>query len=145
MATFTVFDAFIADLFSGNHDFSTDLYRFYLTNQTPNAATNAIKSDLVEIEAGNGYEQNGVGSAIVNFSQVDGFISIEVADPDVIIASGDADATIGPFRYVVFYNSTTVNDPLVAYFDYRSSITMNINERFAINPTGVIIAGRFLQ
>mgnify|MGYP000505781073 CR=1 FL=1 len=47
--------------------------------------------------------------------------------------------TIGPFRYVVLYNDTPTSpaDPLVAWWDYGSAITLSIGDSFTadVNAT----------
>lgn len=49
----------------------------------------------------------------------------------VLTASG---GTVGPFRYVYIYDDTPTlpADPLVAYFDYGSSITLQAGETLTI-------------
>lgn len=49
-----------------------------------------------------------------------------------ITASG---GTVGPFRYVVLYNDTPASpaDPLIAWWDYGSALTLNDTETFTID------------
>lgn len=55
MATFNKFNTFPKDLLNGVHDFGSDTINIYLSNATPSAADDAVKADLAEIAAGNGY------------------------------------------------------------------------------------------
>jgi len=46
--------------------------------------------------------------------------------------------TVGPFRYVYIYNegTTVLVNPLIAVFDYGSSITLNDGETLTIDFDG---------
>lgn len=47
--------------------------------------------------------------------------------------------TVGPFRYIYIYDDTVASpvvDPLVAYYDYGSSITLNNTETLDIDFDG---------
>jgi hypothetical protein len=46
-----------------------------------------------------------------------------------------AGGTIGPFRYVVLYNSSASNK-VVGSYDYGSSITLNDTETFTVDFDG---------
>jgi hypothetical protein len=41
--------------------------------------------------------------------------------------------SFGPFRYVILYNDTATNDPLIGWWDYGSSITCNDGETFTVD------------
>jgi hypothetical protein len=47
-----------------------------------------------------------------------------------------AGGQIGPFRYVILYNSSATNK-LVGYYDYASSATLNDTETFTVDFDGV--------
>jgi hypothetical protein len=47
----------------------------------------------------------------------------------VFTASG---GTIGPFRYVVLYNSTPANGNLIGWWDYGSGLTLNAGDTFTV-------------
>lgn len=140
MATYQKFNQFVEDLATGVHDLSADTLKFYLTNTTPDAAADAVKADLAEIAGGNGYTAGGVTPAITSAEQTGGTFKLVLADPAVITASG---GSIGPFRYVVLYNDTPTSpaDPLIAWWDYGSSLTIPDGESFTIDcdpTTGVL-------
>ena len=59
MVSFVKFDRFKTDLAAGVHaaalNADTDTLKIYLSNATPNTATNQVKADLAEITNQNGY------------------------------------------------------------------------------------------
>ena len=55
MATFNKFEGFIGYLGLGAVNLNTDTLKIYLTNATPSASLDDVKTDLAEITAGNGY------------------------------------------------------------------------------------------
>ncbi len=126
MATFNKFNKFVEDLGNAVHNFSSHACKVMLTNTAP-VATNSIKSDLTEIAAGNGYTAGGNAATLVSWSQSSGTAKLILSDPATWTASG---GSIGPFRYVVVYNSTATNSPLIGYWDYGSSITLASGETF---------------
>lgn len=127
MATFNKFNQFAEDLGLGVHNLNTGTLKVYLTNATPDAAADVVKSDLAEISAGSGYTAGGVDVQNV-FSETGGTATMVGTDV-VWTASG---GTIGPFRYVVLYNDTPTSpaDPLIGWWDYGSSITLADTETF---------------
>ena len=130
MATYNKFQAFAGDIGKGIHDLQAagHTLKAYLTNAVPDAALDAVKADLAEIAAGNGYTAGG--EDIQNdFSEAGGTGTLTGVD-FVITASG---GTIGPFRYVVLYNDTAVGDPLIAWWDYGSAVTLNDAETFTVD------------
>lgn len=130
MATYNKFHQFSDDLCSGVHNFASHTIKAYLSNATPDAAADAVKADLAEISAGNGYSAGGVTVTVSSVTQSSGTCSVAVSDPSVITASG---GTIGPFRYVAFYNDTSASDSLICWYDYGSSITLADTETFTID------------
>lgn len=130
MATYNKFHQFTDDLCSGVHNFASHTIKAYLSNTTPDAAADAVKADLAEISVGNGYSAGGVTVTVSSVTQSSGTCSVAVSDPSVITASG---GTIGPFRYVAFYNDTSASDSLICWYDYGSSITLADTETFTID------------
>jgi hypothetical protein len=129
MATYTKFNVFLEDQFEGVHDWDANTFKVMLTNTAP-AATNSIKADITEIAAGNGYAAGGTATSITT-SRSSGTFKVTGSDV-VFTASGGA---IGPFRYAVLYNDTPTApaDPLVASWDYGSSVTINSGENFTVD------------
>lgn len=135
MATFNKFNSFIEAVFEKKHDFSTDVFKWMLTNTAP-IATNTIKANLTEIAAGNGYAAGGVAQSISTSSQTGGTYSAVMSTNVVITASG---GSIGPFRYVPLYNDTATNDELVGWYDYGSAITLSDGESLTIASDAVTL------
>lgn len=130
MATFFKFHQFVEDLAKGVHNLSTGALKVYLTNAAPDAAADAIKTDLAEITNENGYTAP-VALSNVTAEQTSGTLKL-IADDVTITASG---GTVGPFRYVILFNDTPTSpaDPLIASWDYGSSITLAAGESFLID------------
>jgi hypothetical protein len=138
MATFSKFDIFTTNLAEKIHHLGTDTLNIYLTNTQP-LVTNTIKANIAEIATGNGYtgpidtQNTGAGSAG----------TYTVTGTKIVITATGA---IGPFRFVVLYNDTpgAPVDPLIGWWDYGSSITLQNGETFTIkfnngDPTGTIL------
>lgn len=122
MATYNKFLQFTKDLIDGVHDFDAHTFKLMLTNTAP-VNTNTIKGDLTEISAGNGYTAGGAACTMATATS-SGTAKVTVTSDVVFTASGGA---IGPFRYAVLYNDTASSPakPLIAWWDYGSSITLN--------------------
>jgi hypothetical protein len=137
MASFNKFNSFVEALAEKKHDLGADTLKVLLTNTAP-VATNAVKADLTEISAGNGYTAGGATAAVTSSAQTSGTYKLVLGDPATWTASG---GTIGPLRYAVLYNDTAANDELIGWWDYGSSITLADGELFAIDfdaTTGVL-------
>ena len=113
---------------------STDGFKLALTNTAPNAATHTVLANITQISAGNGYTAGGLAVA-VTASQAAGTYTLS---QDATVTLTAAGGTVGPFRYVVFYDDTVASDPLLSYFDYGSSITLNDTETFAMGAASTL-------
>lgn len=131
MAAYNKFNVFVKDLIDKKHNFSSDTFKVCLTN-TPPTAANALLADITQIAAGNGYVSGG-NTMTISDSLTGGVAKVTGANV-VFTASG---GTIGPFRYAVLYNSTAVGGPLIAWFDYGSSVTLNNTETLTVSPDPV--------
>lgn len=127
---FNNFEIFTEDLAEKVHDLNADTLKVYLSNTTPDAAADAVKADLAEIGAGNGYSAGGADTQNAT-SRSGGTTSITGTDV-VWTASG---GTIGPFRYVPLYNDTPSSpaDPLIGWWDYGSAVTLADGESFTVD------------
>lgn len=127
MASFNKFNAFVGDLGKKVHDLSSDTLKVMLTNVQP-LATNAVKADITELGAGNGYAAGGNVAALTSWSASGGTWKLVLADPAAWVASG---GTLGPFRWAVLYNSTPGAGPLIGWWEYPgAAITLQIGEPF---------------
>lgn len=114
---------------------ATDQFVVALSNTAPGSETTPPTGD------GNGVLANVTQIAYTNLStrnitttsstQTGGTHSLVLADL-VLTSSG---GTTGPFRYVYIYDDTPTSpaDPLVMYYDYGSSITLNDGETLTID------------
>lgn len=131
MATYNKFQQFVEDLGKGVHQLHAagHTLKVYLTNATPDAAANAVKADLAEITNENGYT---APEDIANDYTESGGTGTLTGTDVIISASG---GTVGPFRYAVIYNDTPTSpvDPLVCWWDYGSSITLQDGESFTVD------------
>ena len=129
MATFNKFQDFAEQLGKGVHQLHAagHTLKVLLSNTAPNTATNTVKADITEISAGNGYTAGGEDSQN-DYTESSGTGSCTGVDI-VWTASG---GTIGPFRYAILYNDTPTSpaDPLIGYWDYGSSVTLQATETF---------------
>lgn len=129
MASFNKFQNFVEDLGKGIHQLHAagHTLKVYATNTAPNAATMAVKADLAEITAANGYPSGG---SDVQNDATEASGTLTVTGSDVVwTASG---GSFGPFRYIVLYNDTPTSpaDPLIGWWDYGSAVTVNDAETF---------------
>lgn len=128
MATYNKYQVFTKNLIDGVHDFDAHTFKIMLSNTAPNAATHTVRADSTEIAGGNGYTSGG-NTTTISTSTSSGTAKVTGTDPTTWTAAG---GTIGPFRYAILYNDTptTPTDPLIAWWDYGSSITLQIGETF---------------
>lgn len=132
MPSFNKFNQFVEDLAKGVHNLGTSGHslKVALSNSAP-AAGNAVLADITEISYTNCSSRALTISAS---AQSSGTYKLTITDL-VLTASG---GTVGPFRYIVLYNDTPTSpaDPLIGYYDYGSSITLNSGETFTVDFDG---------
>lgn len=130
MASYVKYEVFSENLAEKVHDLNADTLKIALSNTAPVVATDAVLADVTEISAGNGYSAGGADTT--NSTSRTGATTSVVGVDVTFTASG---GTIGPFRYAILYNDTPTSpaDPLIAYWDYGSSITLNDGESFTVD------------
>ena len=129
MATYNKYNQAIADVFNKKHDFSADIFKYALSNTLPSITDNTLL-EVAEISSGNGYSAGGSAVGITSSTQTGGTLSVVPTADVVFTASG---GSIGPFQYVVFYNSTPAGGLAVSYFDRGSAVTLLDTETFTVD------------
>ena len=130
MALYQKFDQFVEDLAKKVHNLNSDTLKVMLTNTAP-VAGNSVMADLTEIAAGNGYTAGGSAATFVSGAQSSGTYKLVLNDVTFTASGG----SIGPFRYAVLYNDTPTSpaDPLIAWWDYGTSMTLTNGNSFTVN------------
>ena len=133
MASFTKVNDFVVNL-ANAMDMNADTFKVALSNTDPTSGTSVVTD-------GNGVLANCTEISYTNLSartlqnvtstQTGGTYKLS-ADDLVLTASG---SSVAPFRYVVIYNDTPTSpaDPIVGYYDYGSSLTLNDGDTFTID------------
>lgn len=144
MPAYNKFHQFVEDVAEKVHNLASDTLKVALFNTSPNAGDTKYNADAGppaqlqstsnanEIEAGNGYTAGGTQATQVSSSQSSGTYKLVLNDV-VFTASG---GTIGPLRYAVLYNAsagTSAARPVIGWWDYGSSITLNPGETLTID------------
>jgi hypothetical protein len=135
---FQKLDAFSKAVAEKKHNLGADSLKVMLVLTAPVQATSAVKADLTEIAAGNGYTAGGNAAALTSSTQTAGVYKLVLADPATWTAAGGA---IANFRYAVLYNDTATNKDLIGFWDYGATVTVNDGETFRVDfdpITGVL-------
>lgn len=125
MATYNKHNQFVEDVYEGIHDLGSDQLVAYLTAAaSAPVATNSVLADLTEISYTNLSSRNITTSTS---SQTTGTYKLVLTDL-VLTASG----AVATFRYAGMYNDTPTvpADPLIAWWDYGSDVTLANGETF---------------
>jgi hypothetical protein len=132
MATYNKFQDFVEQLGKGVHQLHAagHTLRVYLSNAVPSASADAVKADLAEISAGNGYAAGGE-DVQNDYTESSGTGTLTGVDITWTASGG----TIGPFQYAVLYNDTPTSpaDPLIGWWDYGSAVTLQVGEQFVVD------------
>jgi hypothetical protein len=134
MATFNKVNDFVVNAVH-NMDLESDQVVVALSNTAPSSETTDPSTD------GNGILGNVTEVAYTNLSsrnvtttsstQTSGTYKLVLSDITLTSSGGST----GPFRYVYIYNDTvaTPADPLIGYYDYGSSLTLNDGDSLTID------------
>lgn len=134
MATFTKINGFIEHMAEGIHNLGSDQIVVALSNTDPTtdgvqaSTAAAVLATVTEISYTNCSSRNVTTSSS---AQTSGTYTLALTDLTLTASGG----TVGPFRYVYIYNDTPTSpaDPLIAVWDYGSSITLNDTETLDID------------
>jgi hypothetical protein len=133
MASYNKFQQFVEDLSKGVHNFTSDATCTVTVALCAAAsapiATNSVLANLTQISYTNLSSRVVTG---VTAEHSTGTVTF-TADDLVLTASG----AVATFRYVVLYNDdpTSPADPLIAWYDYASDVTLANGETFTIDFT----------
>ena len=134
MATFQKINDFTEHTAEKVHDLGADQLVVALSNTAPASETsnptadgNGILANVTQIDYTNLSSRNITTSSS---AQTSGTYKLVLADL-VLTASG----AVGPFRYVYIYNDvpTAPADPLIAVYDYGSSISLASGDTFTLD------------
>jgi hypothetical protein len=122
-------------LAKGVLDLNTDTIKVMLTNTAP-VSTNSTYSNVSgsELANGNGYTTGGATVSGTGVSNSTGTETMTASPTTFTSSSG----SMGPFRYVIYYDYTASGAPLIGWYDYGSAVTLNgaAGETFVITPSG---------
>lgn len=143
MAQFVKLPGFVEHLAHGVHNFSTalnggDQLKIALSNTAPSSESsnpaantaNCVLANVTQIS----YTNLGVGDQLLTISgstQTGGVYKLSITDR-IITATGGA---VPAFRYIYIYNDTPTSpaDPLIGYYDYGVSLTLQQSDSFTID------------
>lgn len=119
---------------NGAVNLSSDTVKFLLTNTAP-VSTNGLYSDIsaTELANGNGYTTGGATATLTSSIQTSGTYKYiaSLASP-----TWTATGSMGPFRYVVAYDSSASTKALLGWWDYGSSLTLSSTNTFTVTLDG---------
>ena len=134
MATFNKINDFVENL-AEVMDLGSDQLVVALSNTAPASETNnptadgnGVLANVTQIDYTNCSSRNLTTSSS---SQSGGTYKLILADLTLTASGG----SVGPFRYIYIYDDTPTSpaDPLIGYYDYGSSITLNDGDSFTID------------
>ena len=127
MATYTKFQQFVEDLAHGVHNFDSDTIKVALSNASnaPSASAHVKLADITTIAVTN---LDGVTLTKGSSGQTTGTYKY-VPNDLTMTATGNVPA----FQYVIIYNDTAANDPLICWYDYGSEVTLASGDTFKLD------------
>lgn len=142
MASFNKVNDFVVNAVH-NMDLESDQIVVALSNTAPSGETtnpttdgNGVIANVTEISYTNCSSRN---VTTTSSSQASGTYKLVLTDLTLTASGG----SVGPFRYIYLYNDSVTSpaDPIIGYYDYASSLTLNDGDSFTIDfspSTGVL-------
>lgn len=129
MVSYNKFEDFVEQLGLAEHNLNTDALHVYLSNTTPSASADAVKADLAEIAAGNGYTADGIDT-LNTWAEAAGTATLTGTKAVWTCVT----AAMAAFRYVVLMNFTNAAPakPLICWWDYGSALVLAVGETFSV-------------
>lgn len=134
MASFNKVNDFIANVVH-SINLSSDQITVALSDTAPSSETtdpttdgNGIIGNVTEIDYSNLSSRD---VTTTSSSQSSGTYKLVLQDLTVTASGG----SVGPFRYLYLYDDTVTSpaDPLIGYYDYGSSLTLNDGDSFTFD------------
>ena len=127
MATYNKFQCFVEDICEKKHNLASDTLKVAFSNASnaPSASDDVKLADITTIATTN---LDSVTLTVSSSSQTSGTYKLVVADLTMT-----ASADVGPFQYVIIYNDTHLDKPLIAWYDYGSEVTLHANDTFKLD------------
>lgn len=126
--TFNFFNSFPEQMAEKKMDFSADTVSVTICASTAApVASNVYVSNLTTVANASNITDANLANVTSTYS---GSTYTLKADDKVLTAGG---GSVGPFRYVVFYDNTATNDPLIGWVDYADSITLASTETLTLD------------
>lgn len=138
MTAYNKFNSTVQQLGLSTMNLNTDTIKVMLTNTAP-VATNQQYSDIsgTELASGNGYTTGGATVSGTGWTNSSGTSTLAANATTWTSVTGN----MGPFRYIVYYDSTPTIKQLLGWYDYGSAITLNgvAGETFVDTPAGTAL------
>lgn len=134
MASFNKVNDFVANAVE-NMDLESDQLAVALSNTAPGSESsnptadgNGILGNVTQISYSNLSSRN---LTTTSSGQSSGVYKLVLADLTLTASGG----SVAAFRYIYLYNDTVTSpaDPLIGYYDYGSSVTLNDGDTFTLD------------
>ncbi len=122
MATFLPVNVLVDNLSAGVHVIGTNVIKAMLTNVAPSQSTTAVKTDVTEIAAGNGYTAGGVNVNCTK-SRTGNVETISITPPNPTWTANTGN--MATFQWVVFYDDTAAGKPVLGFYDRGVPTSLN--------------------